>query len=165
MGNRTHRLLLWCAATDSSFALARVGDRTVLAGKCIHCKRKLAVDLDGRPLSHETVEHIVPRTHGGTDAIENLAIACSRCNQGKGARLDPRPWEDEGLQRVIQTLQARRAKRMRAPLEGLSLPPQPGLDEDRAPDTGGPAPDDLDAEARPGGKTRSRAASRRRRGK
>ena len=110
MGNRTQRLLLWCAATDSTFELARVGTRTVLSGKCIHCKRKLAVDLDGAPLSHETVEHIIPRTHGGTDAIENLAIACSRCNQGKGSRLDLRRWEDETLQRVIETLQARRGR-------------------------------------------------------
>ena len=166
MSNRTQRLLLWCAATDSTFELARVGDRSVLAGKCIHCKRKLAIDLEGRPLGRETVEHIVPRTHGGTDAIENLAIACSRCNQGKGARLDPRPWTDEGLQRVIATLQARRAERTRAPLDGLSMPPQPGLDEPDATDTEGPPAADAPAgEDRPGGKTRSRAASRRRRGK
>ena len=115
--------MLWCAATDATFELARIGDRTVLAGRCIHCTRKLAIDLEGNPLGQETVEHIIPRTHGGTDAIENLAIACSRCNQGKGARLDPRRWEDETLQRVIAGLQARRAERMRPPLEGLALPP------------------------------------------
>ena len=125
MGQRTQRLLLWCAATDATFELARVGDRTVLAGRCIHCRSKLAIDLDGNPLGRETVEHIIPRTHGGTDAIENLAIACSRCNQGKGVHLDPRRWDDETLQRVIATLQARRAERMRPPLEGLSLPPLP----------------------------------------
>ena len=163
MSNRTQRLLLWCAATDSTFELARVGTRTVLAGKCIHCKRKLAVDLDGVPQSHETVEHIIPRTHGGTDALENLAIACSRCNQGKGSRLDPRRWEDEALQRVIRTLQERRAARMRPPLEGLSLPPHPGMtpDRDDGPET--EADDSKAAPERPGGKTRSRAASRKRR--
>ena len=117
MGNRSRQLLLQCALTDSTFALARLGARTVLAGKCIHCKSKLAVGLDGAPLANETVEHIIPRTHGGTDAITNLAIACSRCNQSKGARLDPRRWEDETLQRVIETLAARRAQRMRPPLQ------------------------------------------------
>jgi hypothetical protein len=122
-------LLLWCAATDATFVLARVGDRTVLAGRCIHCKRKLAIDLDGNPLGQETVEHIIPRTHGGTDALENLAIACSRCNQGKGARLDPRRWDDETLQRVISSLQARRAERMRPPLDGLALPPLARVDD------------------------------------
>ncbi len=110
-----------------------VGTReiTVLSGKCIHCNRRLAIDLDGNPLSHETVEHIVPRTHGGTDAIANLAIACSRCNQGKGVRHDPRRWDDEGLQRVIATLQERRAARMREPLDGLVLPPLPSSSEDQ----------------------------------
>ena len=87
MSARTRRLLLWCAATDSTFERARLGEREVLAGKCIHCNRKLAIDLEGRPLGRETLEHIVPRNHGGSDALHNLAIACSRCNHGKGARL------------------------------------------------------------------------------
>jgi 5-methylcytosine-specific restriction endonuclease McrA len=134
MSARTRRLLLWCAATDSSFELARLGDRTVLAGKCIHCNRKLAIDLDGRPLGRETIEHIVPRNHGGTDAIANLAIACSRCNHGKGVRHDPRRWADDGLQRVIATLQERRAARMREPPEGLMLPPLPDAEASDAED-------------------------------
>jgi 5-methylcytosine-specific restriction endonuclease McrA len=121
VSQRSKRLLLWCAATDSTFELARIGDRRVLAGRCIHCKGKLAIELDGNPIGQATVEHIIPRTHGGTDAIENLAIACARCNQGKGARLDPRRWDDETLQRVIANLQARRAERMRPPLEILGL--------------------------------------------
>lgn len=124
---------MWCAATDATFELARLGQRTVLAGKCIHCKAKLAVGLDGAPQANETVEHIVPRTHGGTDAIANLAIACSRCNQGKGARHDLRRWDDPDLQRVIATLQVRRAERMRPPLDGLELPPEPGLAPPDAP--------------------------------
>lgn len=135
MSARTRKLLLWCAATDSTFALARLGDRSVLAGKCIHCNRKLAIDLDGRPLGHETLEHIVPRHHGGTHALANLAIACAACNQGKGVRHDPRRFDDEGLQRVIATLQQRRAARLRAPLEGLDLPPLgESSDEDDADD-------------------------------
>lgn len=34
------------------------------------------------PLGQETatLEHIVPKSHGGTRAIFNLALACSRCN-------------------------------------------------------------------------------------
>nr|WP_255216175.1 HNH endonuclease [Pseudenhygromyxa sp. WMMC2535] len=104
-----------------------------MAGKCIHCKRKLAVDLTGQPIANETVEHIVPRTHGGTDAVENLAIACSRCNQGKGSRLDHRPWSDPTLQAVISTLRARRRARMRPPLAGLELPPLSPPDQDTAP--------------------------------
>lgn len=33
------------------------------------------------------VEHIVPRQHGGTDAPENLALACPECNRRKGTNL------------------------------------------------------------------------------
>jgi 5-methylcytosine-specific restriction endonuclease McrA len=94
-----------------------------LTGKCIHCNRKLSLELDGSPVTHATLEHIVPRTHGGTDALDNLAVACFRCNSGKGHRLDARPPDDPTLQRVIGTLQARRQERQRLPLDGLDLPP------------------------------------------
>lgn len=129
MGARqTRALLLWAAATDSTFELMRVGPQQarVLSGKCIHCGRRHQLDLDGSPRTEATVEHIVPRNHGGTDALENLAIACAGCNRKKGSRLDCRRWEDETLQRVIATLQSRRRDRMRPPLEHLDMPPPPG---------------------------------------
>ena len=121
--SRAHRLLLWCAATDSSFELAELAGTTVLTGKCIHCGARHVIDLDGRPRSRASVEHIVPRHHGGTDDLQNLAIACERCNFAKGTRLDARRRDDPTLQRVITTLQERRAGRMRPPLPGLDLPP------------------------------------------
>lgn len=37
-------------------------------------------------LTHH-VEHIVARQHGGLDNIENLALACQRCNLRKGPNL------------------------------------------------------------------------------
>ncbi|MBL8293150.1 MAG: HNH endonuclease [Bryobacterales bacterium] len=39
------------------------------------------------------VEHILARQHGGGDELENLALACQRCNLHKGtniASIDPR---------------------------------------------------------------------------
>jgi 5-methylcytosine-specific restriction endonuclease McrA len=33
------------------------------------------------------IDHILPRQHGGTDAIENLALACPECNLRKGPNL------------------------------------------------------------------------------
>jgi len=38
------------------------------------------------------IEHIIARQHGGNDSIDNLALACHRCNLQKGpnlASLDP----------------------------------------------------------------------------
>lgn len=37
-------------------------------------------------LSHH-IEHIVARQHGGSDRIDNLALACHRCNLHKGPNL------------------------------------------------------------------------------
>lgn len=128
---RTRRLLLWIAATDRTFEPAVTSDgRPVLSGKCIHCNARHTITEDGVPLTPATVEHIVPRAHGGTDALANLAIACARCNIGKGHRLDDRPWHDPTLQRVIATLQERKAARLRPPLPGLDLPPL-ARDDDR----------------------------------
>jgi hypothetical protein len=33
------------------------------------------------------VEHVIPRQHGGTDALGNLAYACLHCNRHKGPNL------------------------------------------------------------------------------
>lgn len=33
------------------------------------------------------VDHVLPRSAGGTDVIENLTTACYGCNRGKGAKL------------------------------------------------------------------------------
>ena len=33
-----------------------------------------------------SIDHIVPRSRGGSDELENLAVACRVCNSRKGAR-------------------------------------------------------------------------------
>ena len=33
-----------------------------------------------------TIDHVVPRRHGGTDTAANLVVACRRCNGRKGGR-------------------------------------------------------------------------------
>ncbi len=40
----------------------------------------------GTTRSPLTVDHVVPRDHGGTDSWENLVCACVRCNTRKGNR-------------------------------------------------------------------------------
>lgn len=125
MRELTRRRLLWCAATDRSFQRIELHDGPALEGRCLHCNRKLVLRADGEPISRATIEHIVPRAHGGTDALDNLGIACARCNHGKGVRLDVRRKDDPTLQRVIETLRERRRQRWREPPSGWDLPPQP----------------------------------------
>lgn len=39
------------------------------------------------PLALLHVEHIIPKVHGGTDDLDNLALACVDCNLHKGTNL------------------------------------------------------------------------------
>ena len=45
--------------------------------KCAYC------DKSGVPLQ---IEHIHPKSKGGSDRISNLALACKKCNINKGDR-------------------------------------------------------------------------------
>lgn len=115
MARRTHDLILAIIETDRTFARVVVRGQEVWGGKCIHCKAHLYVGLDGRPVSRATIEHIRPRTHGGTDDLENLALACARCNNQKGSRLDNRAANDPALEAMVQRLSERRMERWRGP--------------------------------------------------
>ncbi len=55
--------------------------------RCEYCRT--SSKLTGTPL---VMEHILPRSLGGSDERDNLAAACYRCNEFKGAKteaLDP----------------------------------------------------------------------------
>ena len=109
------RLILSIVATDSSFERVTLRGGEAWQGSCIHCRRRLLIGLQGEPLGAVTIEHILPRRHGGSDELANLALACARCNHQKGYRLDDRRADDPVLLRVIQTLRARRIARWRDP--------------------------------------------------
>ena len=43
------------------------------------------------------IDHIIPRSAGGTNALENITTACVDCNVGKGKIYDPSTRnEDQG---------------------------------------------------------------------
>jgi len=50
--------------------------------RCEYCL--LRQEHSGSP--HQ-IEHIVARQHGGSDRLDNLALACDRCNLKKGPNL------------------------------------------------------------------------------
>lgn len=55
---------------------------------------------DDSPLAALHVEHIIPRIHGGSDGLDNLALACIDCNLHKGTNLtgiDPQTNEVIGI--------------------------------------------------------------------
>lgn len=122
MVNRNLRTrLLWVAATDSTFERMEQAGNTVLSGRCIHCRKRHVLTTEGEPLSLASLEHIMPRNHGGTNRAANLAIACKSCNGAKGRRLDCRRKGDPDLQHVVELLSARRRERWREPPEDWLL--------------------------------------------
>jgi 5-methylcytosine-specific restriction endonuclease McrA len=83
-------------STDQPSAYRRMLDRNrarraerrveVLAktdGCCFYC----LAPLEG----HWEIDHVVPRSRGGSNRFENLVPACADCNHDKGART-PEEW-------------------------------------------------------------------------
>jgi hypothetical protein len=58
----------------------------------------------GKPLTHRcadaTVDHVVCRSHGGSNALENLVLACAACNH-KRADLPADLWLERCVQRGL----------------------------------------------------------------
>lgn len=55
--------------------------RTVVARdgqRCFYCQ-------DEFPLDELTLDHVVPKSRGGTNENENLVLACGPCNWDKGS--------------------------------------------------------------------------------
>jgi hypothetical protein len=51
--------------------------------RCEYC----GLHQDQSPLAALHVEHILPRKHGGSDDLANLALACVDCNLHKGSNV------------------------------------------------------------------------------
>lgn len=112
------RTILAIVATDSTFERVTHRGAEVYSGRCIHCNAHLVVRLDGEPVSRATIEHIKPRSHGGTDELSNLALACAGCNSEKGVRHDCRRPGDARLAEIVERLLEKRRRRWRDPAPG-----------------------------------------------
>lgn len=51
-------------------------EKITSAGHCAYCGRTENLSID----------HLIPRLHGGEDGADNLVTACRSCNSSKGAR-------------------------------------------------------------------------------
>lgn len=128
--SRKHLLLLAAAVTDATFQRARVDGQAAWVGKCLHCGRKLVVRDDGRAMGQATLEHVWPHSQGGSDAVENLAVACNRCNREKGTRHD-HGRSASRLDEVTAVLRARRRERWREPASvGMAMRLAPVMPHD-----------------------------------
>jgi hypothetical protein len=64
-------------------ATTKVRVRERAGHRCEYCRLR----QDDSPLAALHVEHIIPKFHGGSDDLDNLALACIDCNLHKGPNL------------------------------------------------------------------------------
>lgn len=93
-------------------------------GLCPRCRVPLVLDDPSSPRA-ATLDHVVPRAAGGTNAARNLRLLCLRCNQAKAATIPAHVLKPDGsiprrlLKRKGQTPFAMQCEAQRA-LEALA---------------------------------------------
>lgn len=129
MSARLHALLLLAAHTDDLAERFPIDLRLPQSGwvtRCLHCRSRIGIHLDGKPWPGTTLEHVVPRAWFGKRAAagvceglvgpddpRNLALACARCNHAKGRSHDANGPADPRAIAVIQQLRVARLTRWR----------------------------------------------------
>ncbi|ACX53237.1 HNH endonuclease (plasmid) [Ammonifex degensii KC4] len=79
--------------------------------KCAYCGK------ENVPLE---VDHVVPKSRGGTDRVSNLTLACRECNRAKGNKL-PQEWLEE-LKNSGRAVDRKRAENIPKVLARLKEP-------------------------------------------
>ena len=113
MAVHSAQLLNSIAMTDATFQ--RDG-RSSWVGKCLICGGPLR--FDAATGEGATVEHILPRSLGGTNDPRNLGIAHRRCNGEKGIHWDGGPRRrrlPERYRALVERLHTERERRWRHP--------------------------------------------------
>lgn len=110
VGLSTSKRMNRIAATDATFT--RRGGEWV--GRCLICGAPLRFDAETGEGAN--IEHIVPRSLGGTNDLRNLGITHPRCNGEKGRNWDPKRRHRADRERyaaIVHRLLAERARRWR----------------------------------------------------
>lgn len=109
-------VLLMTAIAETDRTFSREGDTWV--GKCLICNGPLR--FDARTGEGANVEHIYPRSLGGTNDLHNLGITHLRCNGEKGRRWDARGYRRDPLRyaALVERITAERQRRWRDRYEG-----------------------------------------------
>jgi 5-methylcytosine-specific restriction endonuclease McrA len=91
-------LFAWCSTI--------VKEDTIMSPKNKRNKIERRIELDGslccwcgKHLERKevTVEHLIPKSHGGYNAFYNLYLACKPCNQARGNLLLPPKYSLESI--------------------------------------------------------------------
>lgn len=92
-------------------------------GHCYYCGTQLdhPESTGHTGVRNFTVDHVIPVSLGGTDALENLVLCCKQCNSSKCDRLIP-VWEKSGV--VPRYPFGRHPLSDHEPVEYVSLPKQ-----------------------------------------
>lgn len=53
---------------------------------CFYCKCKMVFDGKLKNPTRMTIEHLIPKKDGGSNALGNLVAACLKCNKARGHR-------------------------------------------------------------------------------
>ena len=109
------------APTGAKEALGRAFAR--YGGRCFYCRKKFGPQPLSRKLAHR--DHIIAESHGGSDRLHNLVIACTPCGTAKGDRSiqDFRP---QVAKEYLAALERHIARALGCDASPLSpLPPKP----------------------------------------
>jgi 5-methylcytosine-specific restriction endonuclease McrA len=123
MRSTLRKLLVAVVQTDTVAELVDGTWRT----RCLHCRSALYLSDEGVTSNGATLEHIIPQSWfekraaadligdlTGPDDVRNLALACPRCNQGKGLNHDKAGPSNQRAREVVQALFAKRQARYNA---------------------------------------------------
>jgi hypothetical protein len=76
--------------------------------ECQYC----GTDLKNAPAAELNLDHLTPRTDGGSNVSENLILACKPCNCARGAK----PWMDYATGGAIIRIERQRMMLVNLPL-------------------------------------------------
>lgn len=110
LGMSTAERMNRIAMTDTTFMRTR-GE---WVGRCLICGGPLR--FDAHTGEGANIEHIVPRSLGGTNDLRNLGITHARCNGEKGRRWDPKRRhraDRDRYEAIVNRLLAERSRRWR----------------------------------------------------
>ncbi len=91
----------------------------VKEGCCCYCGRRLSEKPES--LRRRTVDHIIPRSNGGTDHPSNLVPCCLGCNQWKKHHSLQRFLEDVELRMDLWTFSKQERRRRKHMHHNITL--------------------------------------------